>query len=348
MIHFPTNPTLNQLYQFKDNTWRWNGTGWSLINYIQGIQGVQGIIGAQGVQGIIGAQGVQGIIGAQGVQGLGIQGIQGLVGLGLQGITGIQGPVGIQGLQGVQGIQGIQGIKGIQGIIGTQGIQGTNGLSGIQGVQGIQGILGFSGVQGIQGVQGVQGVQGPQGSLIELDPFYTQDKPKIVNIIRGSNANPSLQKVGDLWFNTNTLITSILHDDGSTKFWVPINTGGGGSTDIISTNADNNTGTIVIDTTPNWQRVNISGGGNTLILDYANGVLPIKNREYLLVINNGTATTITLTLPTVSFVKGGITYNFMNASGSYTISAGKSIEVNVIFFFIDATTCNIRTLITPF
>lgn len=123
---------------------------------------------------------------------------------------------------------------------------------------------------------------------------------------------------------------------------------GGGSTDIISTNANNNTGTIVIDTTPNWQRVNISGGGSTLILDYENGILPTKNREYLLVINNATTVTITLTLPTVSFVKGGITYNFMNTTGSFPINSGKSIEVNVIFFFIDATTCNIRTLISPF
>lgn len=120
------------------------------------------------------------------------------------------------------------------------------------------------------------------------------------------------------------------------------------STDIISTNATNDTGTIVIDTTPNWQRVNISGGVSTLVLDYENGILPNKNREYLLVINNSNSSTTTLTLPTVSFVKGGITYNFMNAVGSYTISAGRSIEVNVIFFFIDATTCNIRTLITPF
>ena len=48
--------------------------------------------------------------------------------------------------------------------------------------------------------------------------------------------------------------------------------GGGGSTDIISTSVTNNTGTIVIDTTPNWQRVNISSGG-TLILDYPNGIL---------------------------------------------------------------------------
>ena len=123
---------------------------------------------------------------------------------------------------------------------------------------------------------------------------------------------------------------------------------GGGSTDIVSTNANNSTGTIVIDTTPNWQRVNITGGSSTLVLDYENGTLPTKNREYLLVINNSTATTVTLTLPTVSFVKGGITYNFMNTTGSVPIEKNRSIEVNVIFFFIDATTCNIRTQITQF
>ena len=123
---------------------------------------------------------------------------------------------------------------------------------------------------------------------------------------------------------------------------------GGGSTDIISTNTTNNTGTIVIDTTPNWQRVNISSGGNTLFLDYASGVLPNKNREYLLIINNATASTITLTLPTASFEKGGITYYFINSEVSVPIEAGKSIEVNVIFIFTSITTCNVRTLISQF
>ena len=126
------------------------------------------------------------------------------------------------------------------------------------------------------------------------------------------------------------------------------NVGGGGSSDIISTNATNNTGTIVINTTPNWQRVNITSGSNTLILDYENGTLPTKNREYLLVINNSHTSTKILTLPTVSFVKGGITYNFINTAVTFPINSGKSIEVNVIFFFIDATTCNIRTLISQF
>ena len=120
------------------------------------------------------------------------------------------------------------------------------------------------------------------------------------------------------------------------------------STDIISTNATNNTGTIVIDTTPNWQRVNINSGSNTLILDYENGVLPTKNREYLLVINNSHTYTKILTLPTDSIIKNGITYNFKNTAGSVPIEKNRSIEVNVIFFFIDATTCNIRTQISQF
>ena len=93
--------------------------------------------------------------------------------------------------------------------------------------------------------------------------------------------------------------------------------------------------------------MNISSGG-TLILDYPNGILPTKNREYLLVINNASTTGITLTLPTVSFVKNGITYNFINTAVTFPIDSGKSIEVNVIFFFIDATTCSIRTQITQF
>jgi hypothetical protein len=162
------------------------------------------------------------------------------------------------------------------------------------------------------------------------------------------NAETDYQHV-DTTENVETFDKVVVVDaEGNVVVTDKANVGGGGSTDIISTNANNATGTIVIDTTPNWQRVNINGGGNTLILDYENGTLPTKNREYLLVINNSTTITVTLTLPTVSFVKGGITYNFTNTAGGVPIDSDRSIEVNVIFFFIDATTCNIRTQITQF
>ena len=168
----------------------------------------------------------------------------------------------------------------------------------------------------------------------------------------GKNAEADFQHV-DTTITKETLIeadkVAILDSvTGKVVFTDKSNVGGGGSTDIISTNATNNTGTIVIDTTPNWQRVNISSGGNTLFLDYASGVLPNKNREYLLIINNATASTITLTLPTASFEKGGITYYFINSEVSVPIEAGKSIEVNVIFIFFNTETCNVRTLISQF
>ena len=173
------------------------------------------------------------------------------------------------------------------------------------------------------------------------------------NQLTNKNAEPNFQHI-DTTTTKQTLVQAdkvAIYDSITGKIVLTdksnVGGGGGGSTDIISTNVTNNTGTIVIDTTPNWQRVNISSGG-TLILDYPNGILPTKNREYLLIINNASTTGITLTLPTVSFVKGGITYNFINTAVTFPINSGKSIEVNVIFFFIDATTCNIRTQISQF
>ena len=168
----------------------------------------------------------------------------------------------------------------------------------------------------------------------------------------GKNAEADFQHV-DTTITKETLIgadkVAILDSvTGKVVFTDKSNVGGGGSTDIISTNATNNTGTIVIDTTPNWQRVDITEGGSTLILDYENGVLPNKNREYLLIIKNASAVTITLTLPTVPFIKGGISYNFINSAVSVPIDSGKSIEVNVVFFFFNTETCNVRTLISQF
>ena len=168
--------------------------------------------------------------------------------------------------------------------------------------------------------------------------------------LENKNAEPEFQHV-DTTITKETLVEVdkvAIFDSVTGKVVLTDKTNVGGITDIISTNVTNNTGTIVIDTTPNWQRVNITSGVNTLVLDYENGILPTKNREYLLVINNAHTATKILTLPTVSFVKGGITYNFMNTTGSFPINSGKSIEVNVVFFFIDTTTCNIRTLISPF
>lgn len=74
----------------------------------QGIQGIQGPIGAQGPKG---DQGIQGQTGPQGPQGD-------------KGATGAQGPKGDQGVKGETGAQGPQGTQGIQGPIGPVGPQG--------------------------------------------------------------------------------------------------------------------------------------------------------------------------------------------------------------------------------
>lgn len=176
-------------------------------------------------------------------------------------------------------------------------------------------------------------------SIITDDINYLQR----IRIKGLENTTPTNTQIDLSTVNTNYEWVICRTSDGTLKQYCPDD-----SSDIISTAGINNTGTIVIDTTPNWQRVNISSGGNTLFLDYASGVLPNKNREYLLIINNATASTITLTLPTASFEKGGITYYFINSEVSVSIEAGKSIEVNVIFIFTSITTCNVRTLISQF
>ena len=199
-------------------------------------------------------------------------------------------------------------------------------------------------------LEGIDTEQGDENTFLNKKGEFT--KPTISHSgVTNKNAETTFQHI-DTTTTKQTLVQADkvpIYDSVTGKIVLTnkSNVGGGSTSDIISTNVTNNSGTIVIDTTPNWQRVNISSGG-TLILDYPNGILPTKNREYLLVINNASTTGITLTLPTVSFVKGGITYNFINTAVTFPINSGRSIEVNVIFFFIDATTCNIRTLITPF
>ena len=47
-LDFPSNPANNSTYSLGSRTWRFNGSGWVIVNNNTGPQGVQG---AQGVQG---------------------------------------------------------------------------------------------------------------------------------------------------------------------------------------------------------------------------------------------------------------------------------------------------------
>ena len=88
-LDFPSNPANNATYSLGSRTWRFNGTGWVIVNNNTGPQGVQG---AQGVQGVIGAQGHQGVQGEVGAQGhQGVQGVIGAQGLEFENQTGSEG-----------------------------------------------------------------------------------------------------------------------------------------------------------------------------------------------------------------------------------------------------------------
>ena len=122
----------------------------------------------------------------------------------------------------------------------------------------------------------------------------------------------------------------------------------GGSTDITSTTANNTTSSVIVNTTTDWQGVNLTGSGNILTFDFENGILPTKNKEYLLIVTNNRSVSVTATTPTGSFVKNGITYSFVYSMATTPINKTKSAEFNVIFYFTGATTCSIRILINPF
>ncbi len=93
----------------------------------QGIQGVTGASGPTGAQGIQGVTGATGPTGAQGIQGVtGATGPTGAQGI--QGVTGASGPTGAQGIQGIQGIQGVTGASGPTGYTGATGLQGPGGI----------------------------------------------------------------------------------------------------------------------------------------------------------------------------------------------------------------------------
>ena len=86
----------------------------------QGIQGVTGATGPTGAQGIQGVTGATGPTGAQGIQG--VTGATGPTGAqGIQGVTGATGPTGAQGIQGIQGVTGATGPTGYTGATGLQG-----------------------------------------------------------------------------------------------------------------------------------------------------------------------------------------------------------------------------------
>ena len=188
----------------------------------QGSQGRQGLAGTNGSQGSQGSQGLQGLQGNQGSIGLqGLQGNQGVVGSqGDQGSRGSQGSVGFQGLKGDQGDQGSQGRQGTQG---TQGFQGSQGNQGSQGSQGRQGFTGSSGTQGSKGDQGDIGSKGGTSFAVSIsslkfafDGIASNDTA--IQLVRGQR---------------------FIFDLSAVTHYAAIRNGGGVTTNVIGTSANN-------------------------------------------------------------------------------------------------------------
>lgn len=122
------------------------------------------------------------------------------------------------------------------------------------------------------------------------------------------------------------------------------NVGGGGSTDITLKNENiGSATTVVVDTAYDWHVVSKTlGGAGVFTFDFANGVLPTKNKEYLIILKNDAVGTLTVTMPTGSITVGGVVFNFNNSISTFPLNAGKTAEVNVIAVYTGSTTCNIR------
>ena len=121
------------------------------------------------------------------------------------------------------------------------------------------------------------------------------------------------------------------------------NVGGGSTTPTLLTSVNNGSTVSVIRADYNWHRQLLTGGNYTLTLDFANsGVLPINNFEHILILKSECVYAVTVTLPSISFEKGGITYTFASTIGSFSLNTSKSAEINILFVFTTPTTCEIR------
>jgi hypothetical protein len=110
IINFPSNPTVNQVYNFAGRSWIWTGRSWRSISTFVGYtgsRGLTGFTGSKGDLGFTGSQGDQGFTGSQGIPGefagVGFTGSRGFTGSQGAGFTGSQGEIGFTGSQGIPG-----------------------------------------------------------------------------------------------------------------------------------------------------------------------------------------------------------------------------------------------------
>ena len=202
-IDFPSNPSLDDEYDYAGKRWRWNGVGWIMIGT------VTGATGATGPQGSIGSDGATGATGPTGATGAGVTGATGPAGN--DGAPGSGGAIGATGPQGVAGSSGATGATGPAGNDGSPGSPGADGATGATGPSGSAGTTGATGVTGATGSVGATGAAGGNTDFIHT---------LILDENHLNNTNPNT------WFFSNIAATLIANRTYEFEGWLFVtNTG---------------------------------------------------------------------------------------------------------------------------
>lgn len=193
-----------------------NGFVGTEVEWLDSLEGPQGIQGEQGDQG---PEGEQGAAGTDGLSAYEIAVANGFVGTIEEWLDSLEGPQGIQGEGGISAyeVAVIEGFVGdeaawLASLVGEQGPQGIQGEDGPQGIQGEDGISayevavdnGFVGtevewlasLEGPQGIQGIQGEDGPQG--VQGDPGEDGDAADIAAETSAASTDDSIEDAS-LW-----------------------------------------------------------------------------------------------------------------------------------------------------
>ena len=185
------------------------------------------------------------------------------------------------------------------------------------------------------------------------DKFLNERGNFTIPILNHKGLTDKNQEAGFQHVDTTITKETLVNDDkvtiydsvtGKVVLTDKSNVQGGGSTDITLKNENiGSARTVVVDTAYDWHVVSkTSGGAGVFTFDFANGVLPTKNKEYLIILKNDSVGTLTVTMPTGSITVGGVVFNFNNSISTFPLNAGKTAEINVIAVFLGSTTCNIR------
>lgn len=137
-----------------------------------------------------------------------------VVTVGATGATGPTGLTGNTGATGATGPTGATGLTGAQGSVGATGAQGSVGATGATGLTGATGATGLTGATGPTGI-GATGATGPTGLTGATGVAGTNT----------AGTTPHASPVaGDRWYNTSSDVLYQYVSDGTTSFWLDIQT----------------------------------------------------------------------------------------------------------------------------